>query len=413
VSLVVRVRRAALALVALCTGCSAVLGFHDATSARGLQGDPCDEGAQTECASGLSCQHAHCISADGCGEGGCSAEGGVGPASSVVASFVGEPGGLVVVDEYVYYAHDSAVYGCTATQPCNTEQIMYSQAVDPRPRGMSLYGNLVAWTDPVAGKISYCYMSMLNRCNMAFTLNESGVRALAPEPTSGDLYFVNAGAGTGQSSDLRVHTQRNLGQTRTIATLPATSALVSLVTDGSQRQFVQLGRAAYSVVTPVGADAGPSVVHALAPEDVALVPPATAAILVAARRVIWTRGADQGNGMSQCPIVEGETACDPATIEPFAGAGDDVTAAASTADTVVWATRKGSTSDVFSCRPTPSDFSERACAATVLAAGLVGRISAIAIEPKLFGPDPASKRVFFVLTEPAGGKVSIQRTLLP
>jgi hypothetical protein len=176
---------------------------------------------------------------------------------------------------------------------------------------------------------------------------------------------------------------------------------------------VQVGRAAYSVVTPVGVDAGPSVVHALAPEDIALVPPATAAILVSARRVIWTRGANQGNGMSQCPIVEGETACDPATIQPFAAAGDDVTAAASTPDTVVWATQKGSTSDVYSCKPTPSDFSQQACTPTALATGLVGRITALAIERGLVGPDAASKRVFFVLTEPSGGKVTIQRTQLP
>jgi hypothetical protein len=406
------VRRTALALFALSTGCSAILGFHDGTAARGVEGDPCDDGTRASCAAGLTCQLAHCMPVT-CADASCAPDSGGGPTSTVVTSFIGEPGGLVALTGYVYYTRDNGVYGCSATQPCDVEQVMYSQPIDPRPRVISAYGSLVAWADPVAGKLSYCYFGMLNRCNSALTLDERGVRALATDLSTGELYLVNAGSGTGQSSDLRVYARDSAVTTRTVATLPSTSGLVSVVADGSQRQFVQIGRTAYSVVTPVGADAGPSVVNALASEDAGLPAPATAAILVASRRVIWTRAADEGDGLSQCPIAEGEIACDPATIKPFAAAGDAVTAAASTANMVVWARLRGTSSDVYFCKPTPSDFSERACTPTLLVGDRVGRISALTIEPSPVGPDNPTKRVFFVLTEPGSGRVSIERATLP
>lgn len=404
------IRRGALALFALSTGCSTLLGFHDGTAARGAAGDPCDDARG--CGDGLACALARCVPA-ACGDGGCAPTTEGGAASGVVTTFTGEPGGLVARDGYVYYTRDSAVYGCSATAPCDAEHVMFSQPIDPRPRVISPYGSLVAWADPVAGKLSYCYFGMLNRCSMALTLDEPGVRALASDPSSGRLYLVNTGSGAGQSSDLRVYARDNAVPSSTVATLPGTSALASVATDGAQRQFVQLGRTAYSVVTPVGADAGPSAVHALVSEDAALSPPATAAILVAARRVIWTRASDRGNGLSQCAITEGETACDAATIKPFAAAGDDVTAAASTPDLVAWATQRGGTSDVSFCKPTPGDFSERACTPTLLASGRVGRISALTIEPSPIGPDMPPKRVFYVLAEQGTGRVTIERALLP
>lgn len=406
-------RRAAVALFALSTGCSAVLGFREGTLARGLEGDPCADGMQGECAAGLTCQTAHCAPPSTCDGGGCAPDGSA-PTSAVITSFVGEPGGLIAVNGYVYFTHDDAVYGCSTTQPCPTGQVVYSQPINPRPRLIAIYGSQVAWADSVAGKVSYCFLGMLNRCNAAISFDEPGVAALTTETSSGNLYFVNTGAGTGGESELRRHDGRSVGMaTTTIATLPTTGPLVSVVSDGPQSQFVQIGRMAYSVFTPVGADAGPSIVHALEPDDSLISPPAAAAIMVIGRRVVWTRPLGKGGGFAQCPIVEGEVACDPAKIRTFAAAAEEVTAAASTSDRVVWAHRTDDTSDISFCKPSPLDFSERACTPTVLVTGLAGRVSAMTVEPSPLGPDSPSKRVFFVLSDANSGKIEIRRVDLP
>jgi hypothetical protein len=314
----------------------------------------------------------------------------------------------------VYFAHDNVISGCAGQVPCPQPQTMYSSTIDPRPRILSGDGSLVVWADPVAGRLSRCFFGMLSRCDTAISWDQPGIRAITAESSTGDVYLVNGGTGpTGKESEVRVISDRNGGSVATLTTLPTASALTAIVSDGPQRKLVQIGRLAYSVFTPSGVDAGPSVVNTLVDEGPALAPPAAAAIMVVARRVVWTRAADRGGGLAQCPILEGSVVCDPASVRPFAGANDEITAATSTADTVVWARHAAGDDELDYCKPPTGDTSEHACLPVRPAKVLAGRVSAIAIEPTPIGPDNPAKKVYFVVSDPSTGATFIERAQIP
>lgn len=406
-----------LVLLLLGTGCGAILGFHDGKGGDGVEGDSCQPGVGAEgCANGFTCYRGACRSlASVCsdGGGGCEQSGGD-PTTGTVATFRGEPGGLIAVNGFVYFTHDDGVFGCAGAQACPNPQVMYSNEINPHPRVITLDGSLVAWADPVAGQLSRCFFGMLDRCRTVRTDSQPGLQAMTVDPALGELYVVAGGAGAkGKESELRQITDRNGGAATVVATLPSTSQAVAIASDGPQRKFVQIGRAAYSVFTPTGADAGPSLVNMLAGEDPALAPPATAAIMVVGRRVVWTRPADRGGGFSQCAILDGSKACDPSSVTLFAGANDEITAAAATNNTVVWARTAGAESEVYFCKPYLADTSAQACRPELLAKGLAGRISAIAIEPTSLGPNNPSRKLYFVRSESQTGNVFIERAQLP
>ncbi|MDB4937370.1 MAG: hypothetical protein JWP87_4342 [Labilithrix sp.] len=402
-----------LVLCASGVGCSAILGFHDGALAQGREGEPCNvEGTHTGCADGLTCRGDRCVAQTAC-DGGCT-DGGNGDAGgdpAVIATLDGTPGDVLSLNGFVYFTHTGGVYGCAADKPCPMPAVMYAQSVNPSPQVLAPYGSLVTWADPVAGKLSYCYFGQLVRCSSATTFTEPGVSAVTTDTSTGRLYWVNRNAGAKQS-DLRALATDGTNQTSTIVTLPAAGTGVSLASDGPQRKLVQIGRSAFSIFTPTGSDAGPSVVHELVKEDPLLAEPAKAAIMVSARRVIWTRASDRGGGLAQCEILEGETTCEPTSVTTFAAAGMDVTAAAATSDRVVWAQRGGSGTEVWTCAPTPGDFSERACVPERLA-GELGRVSALTIEPSVQGPDVVARYAYFVMSELKTPSFVVERVRLP
>lgn len=410
-------RAVQISIVALCTGCGGLLGFHDGALAQGKEGDPCGTSAtDPSCDNGRACDNGTCKPlSSNCVDGGSDCrEGGADPTTGTVASFKGDPGGVLASSGFVYFAHDDTISGCAAQDPCPRPQTMYFNPVNPHPRVLAHYGSLVAWADPVAGKVSYCFFGALARCGTATTFDQPGVRAMTTDYSSGNLYLVNGGTGpTGKDSELRVLSQRPAVSITTVTTLPAASALTAMVSDGPQRKFVQIGRVGFSVVTPTGLDAGPSVVHTLVDEDPALAAPATASILIVGRRVLWTRAADRGGGISQCAILEGAVVCDPLSVRSFAGANDEITAATSNADSVVWARHTSNDDELYFCKPSASDMSEGACVPVRLAKGLRGRVSAITIEPAPLGPDNPAKKVYFVVSEPSTGNVFVERAQIP
>lgn len=407
-----------IAILALCTGCGAILGFQDGSLALGKDGQPCQAGVtDQECASGLSCDEGTCRSPSSIcarSDAGCLEGGNGDPTSGTVASFTGEPGGILAMNGYVYFAHDEVISGCAGQIPCPQPQIMYSNPIDPRPRILVNDGSLVAWADPVAGRLSRCFFGMLMRCDTALSWDQPGIRAVTADSTTGDLFVVNGGTGpTGSASDLRVISDRGGGSITTVATLPTANATSAIVSDGPQRKLVQIGRVAYSVFTPSGIDAGASIVNTLVDEGLAVSPPSTAAIMVVARRVVWTRTADQGGGLSQCPILEGAVVCDPDSVRLFAGRNDEITAATSTADTVVWARHAVGVDEIYSCKPPIGDTSEHACLPVLLAKVLRGRVSAIAIEPTPVGPNNPARKVYYVVSDPSTGATFIERGQIP
>lgn len=374
-------RWAVVSLLALSTGCSAILGFKDGSPIEPDAGPPCEAGC-------------------GSPEGG-SFEGGRG----VVTTFEGVPGGIVALNGYVYLTYDNGVWGCSTTQPCDAPVSVFTDGTEARP--LALYGSRAAWSHPVLGKLRHCFLRSLDRCATPITYDEPSVQAITTD-AEGNLYWLrtNVGAGT---SDLRVLPIRGTQQLTTVATLPAASTSAAIAAPGTQLTFVMLGGIAYSVFTPQGADAAPSTVAPLVTDPGAA--PVATGIVVAAGRVVWPRG--RAGGLWQCPIDETKVApCDEARAVPFASPGDDITALAIAGDTVVWAREVGAKSDVFACQAVAGVFTQAACTPVAIASDLDGRVSALTVEALQPGPDVTVRNAYFVVGEPSS-RQRLERAALP
>jgi hypothetical protein len=374
-------RWAVTSLLALSTGCSAILGFKDGTSIDPDAAAPCEAG---------------------CG----SPEGGAfGGGRGVVTTFEGAAGGIVALNGYVYLTYGNGVWGCSTTQPCDAPVSVFTDGTETRP--LALYGSRAAWSHPVLGNLRHCFLRSLDRCATPMTYDEPGVQAITAD-AEGNLYWLRTNVGTG-SSDLRVLPSRGTQELTTLATLPAASTSAAIVVPGPQLAFVMIGGVAYSVFTPRVVDAGPSTVAPLV-SDAGAVPVATG-IVVAAGRVVWPRG--RAGGLWQCPIDETKTApCNEGTAVPFASPGDDITALAIAGDTVLWARQTGAKSDVFACNVIAGVFTQAACTPVAIASDLGGRVSALTVEALQPGPDVTVRNAYFVVGEPSA-RQRLERAPLP
>jgi hypothetical protein len=296
-----------LLALALCTGCSMILGFEE--------GKPLPEKDAPEA--------------------GCDA---CVPPGDTLTTFVGRPRAMTTLGDYLYYTSEDRVLACAKTGCADGGTPISDPGVFPN--GVVRIRDVLAWADTT--QVRLCRVNGDERCATTINVGAPGVLALAPDEDENTALWIQRSP----DGNASVVTAWELGGTpHSVAEIPNWSNNAALAVAGEDRYFVLLDGDLRSIT---------------AGTDTPITDPlhkngGVPGLTVAGDRLIWILDREDHASLFQCTIEEAPSAppalCNPGRIGEFAAApgGEHVTALVAAGDVVYWAELGAEGTGIQSC----------------------------------------------------------------